>query len=162
MTLVLSEVQAMQNPALGSVLVWRFTCGYSPEGSADGAPLPLTFLVLPLVLHARTVAEITATQTGSGLRKLEEKFKDRSDLLHSVQSRVMAMRRLSLRSLRIALRAGLITLVPSGATAWPRTRSQAPGMSKPVTELAKASEKLGAWCASLTMFEVLKTLRVEL
>jgi hypothetical protein len=39
-----SEVQAMQNPALGAALVWRFTCGYTPIGTGSGGtPLSLGF-----------------------------------------------------------------------------------------------------------------------
>lgn len=161
MTAALNEVQAMQNPALGAALLWRFSCGFSPESSPDGTPLPLAFVVLPLVLHAKSLEEVVATQTASGLRKFEEKFHDRGDVLLSLQPRMLAMRDLSLRSLRIAIRAGLLTLVPNEAVLWPRSRAAAPAEAKAVSDLLKSAEKLGAWCRDVSLFEVAGLLKVE-
>ncbi len=55
MTTILNEVQAMQNPALGAALLWRFACGFTPESSPNGTPLPLAFVVLPLAFHAKSL-----------------------------------------------------------------------------------------------------------
>src|SRR4051794_11688362 len=123
MSAILNEVQAMQNPALGAALLWRFACGFTPESSPKGTPLPLTFVVLPLALHAKSLEEIATTQAASGLRKFEEKFGDQGDVLLSIQPRMLAMRDLSLRSLRIAIHTGLLTLVPKEAVLWPRSHS---------------------------------------
>lgn len=162
MTAFLNEVQAMQNPALGAGLLWRFVCGHSPASSPKGMPLPLAFVVLPLVFHARSMEEVTGTLASSGLRKFEEKFsKGDGDILLSLQPRMLAMRNLSLRSLRIALRAGLVTLVPGEAVLWPRSSSPPPDQPKPVNELLKAAEKLGTWCGDLTLFEVAGLLKVD-
>jgi hypothetical protein len=158
---ILNEVQAMQNPALGAVLLWRFVCGYSPDSSPVGTPLVLAFIVLPLALHARSSGEIAGTQAMSGLRKFEEKFRDRSDVLLSIHPRMIAQRDLSLRSLRIGLRAGLLTLVPSEAILWPRTRAAGPTESKATGELLKSAEKFGTWCRNLSLFEVSGLLKVE-
>lgn len=161
MTPILNEVQAMQNPALGAVLLWRFVCGFSPDSSVKGTPLPLSFVVLPLALHARSLAEVVGTQSASGLRKFEEKFRDRGDLLLSIQPRMLAMRDLSLRSLRIGLRAGLLTLAPNEAVLWPRSYATAPAETKAVSDLLKSAEKLGSWCRELSLFEVSGLLKVE-
>lgn len=161
MTRLLNEVQAMQNPALGATLIWRFVCGFSPASAGAGAPLPLAFVVLPLVLHARSMDEIGGTLASSGLRKFEEKFANKGDLLLSIQPRMLSLRELSLRSLRIALRAGLVTLVPVEAVLWPVSRTPAPAEGKAVPYLLKSAEKLGAWCRELTLFEVAGILRVE-
>ncbi len=162
MTALLSEVQAMQNPALGAGLLWRFVCGHSPTTSPKGTPLPLAFVVLPLIFHARSVEELTGTLTTSGLRKFEEKFNKRDgDILLSLQPRMLAMRDLSLRSLRIALGAGLISLVPSEAVLWPRSTTPLPNQPKPANELLKGAEKLGSWCGSITLFEISGLLKVE-
>lgn len=162
MTAILNEVHAMQNPALGAGLIWRFVCGYCPAASSKGTPLPLAFAVLPLVLHARSMEDVTGTQTSSGLRKFEEKFsKKDGDILLSLQPRMLAMRSLSLRSLRIALSAGLVTLVPSEAVLWPRSSTPPPGQPKPVDELLKAAEKIGIWCSDTSLFEVAGLLKVD-
>lgn len=161
MTAILNEVQAMQNPALGATLLWRFSCGFTPESSPSGTPLPLAFVVLPLAFHAKSLEEVTGTQAASGLRKFEEKFSDRSDVLLSIQSRMLAMRDLSLRSLRIAIRTGLVTLVPKEAVLWPRSRSAPPAEAKAVSDLLKSAEKLGNWCRDVSLFEVAGLLKVE-
>src|SRR5579859_7158471 len=96
---LLSEVQAMQNPALGSGALWRFCCGYSPSQAGRGTPLPLVFLVLPVVLHAATADEVVGTRSGSGLRQFEGKFDQQGDVLLSLQARAVAMRSLTLKSL---------------------------------------------------------------
>lgn len=161
MTRILNEVQAMQNPALGAAMLWRFTCGYSPSSSPSGTPVPLSFVVLPLTFHARSLCEVEGTQSGSGLRRFEEKFRDRGDVLLSLQPRMLAMRDLCLRSLRIALRAGLLTLVPAEAVLWPRSLTAAPTEAKAVSDLLKAAEKLGNWCRDVSLFEVAGLLKVE-
>lgn len=162
MTILLSEVQAMQNPALGATLIWRFACGYAPQNDGhDGVPLPLVFVVLPVVLHERTRAEVTATRAASGVRKFEEKFQDRADLLLALNQRAISMRTLSLHSIRQALASGLLALLPERGTLWPRSYSNPPNPSKHICELLGAAEKLGNWCRSLSAYEVSGILRVE-
>lgn len=159
---LLNEVQAIQNPGLGAALVWRFACGYCPENqSGEGVPLPLAFVVLPVVLHTRMREQVTSTRIASGVRKFEEKFSGSGDLLFALNERAIALRQLSLRSMRIAMACGLITVLPDQAAFWPRSYSRPTNTSKPVTELMKAAEKLGAWCAPLSLFEISGILRVE-
>jgi len=159
---LLTEVQAMQNPALGAVLVWRFACGYCPENAwENGAPMALAFIVLPIVLHDRTRSGVAATQMASGFRKFEGKFKEKGDLLLAINQRTIAMRPLSLRSLRLALASGLLTLLPEKGALWPRTYATPRGTAKSVEELMKSAEKLGTWCSSLSLFELSGILRVE-
>ncbi len=159
---ILTEVHAMQNPALGAALLWRFSCGHCPQNApAEGVPLPLLFAVLPLLLHARTCDEVSSTLIASGLRKFEEKFRADADLLLALHQRALAMRPLSLHSLRIAFAAGLLTLFTDGATIWPRTYAPGRDLPGPIDELLKAAEKLGTWCRPLSLFEVSGILRVE-
>jgi hypothetical protein len=163
MTMALqTEVQAMQNPALGAALLWRFACGYCPSTtSTAGAPLPLAFLVLPVMLHAQTREAITSTQQRSGIRQFQANLDQRVDLLLGVQRRAVSMRSTSLRSLRIAMASALVTLMPEKAQVWPRSYANGPTVAPRVRELMKASEKFGAWCKDLTLFEVAGILRVE-
>src|SRR5262249_8795438 len=57
MTTALSELEIVQNPALGAYAIWRFGLSFQTE---EGRPpsLPLAFLVLPLVLHRPTLEVI--------------------------------------------------------------------------------------------------------
>lgn len=159
---LLTEVQAMQNPALGAALLWRFACGYNPKDTnGNGVPMPLAFIVLPIVLHTRTRDEVHATQASSSVRKFEDKFREQGDLLLAINQRTIAMRPLSLRSLQLALASGLLTLLPDQGTLWPRTYTATAGTGKSVEGLMKAAEKLGTWCAPLSLFELSGILRVE-
>lgn len=162
MTRILSEVQAMQNPPLGATLIWRFACGYAPQYDAhDGVPLPLAFVVLPVVLHERTRMEVTSTRVSSGVRKFEEKFRDRGDMLFAINQRAISMRGLTLHSVRQALASGLLTLDSERGSLWPRSYSNPPIDAKSVLELLGAAEKLGNWCRSLSVYEISGILRVE-
>ena len=162
MTRLLSEVQAMQNPALGAAVIWRFTCGYAPQNEQeDGVPLPLVFIVLPVVLHKRTREGVSSTQRSSGARKFEEKFQDRGDVLFALNDRAIGLRGLSLRSVRHALASGLVTLIPDRGKLWPRSYTKPPVNAKSVTELFGAAEKLGSWCRSMSIYEISGILRVE-
>jgi len=162
MTRLLGEIQAMQNPALGATLIWRFACGYTPKDIAhDGVPLPLAFVVLPVVLHERTRREVITTQRSSGARKFEEKFGDKGDVLFALHERALVLRELSLRSLRHALASGLVSLLPEQGVLWPRSYTKPYIDERAVAELLGAAEKLGAWCSSLSLYEISGILRVE-
>ena len=166
MTRLLSEVQAMQNPALGAALIWRFACSYAPQKDAhNGVPFVLAFVVLPVVLHEQTRKEVIATRASSGARKFEDKFnergKERGDVLYALNNRAISMRGLSISSVRHALASGLLTLVPERGLLWPRSYSNPPVDAPPVTELLNAAEKLGNWCRSLSVYEISGILRVE-
>lgn len=162
MTRLMSEVQAMQNPALGAVLIWRFACAYALQNEiSEGVPLPLAFVVLPVVLHERTREEVSSTRLSSGARKFEEKFQDRGDVLYALNQRSIGLRGLSLRSVRHAIASGLITLVPESGAIWPRSYTKPPVNAKSVLELMAAAEKLGSWCRTLSVYEISGILRME-
>jgi hypothetical protein len=106
--------------------------------------------------------DVTGTFASSGLRKFEEKLsKEDGDILLSLQPRMLVMRDLSLRSLRIAISAGLVSLVPNEGVLWPRSTTPIPQQSRSVNELLKGAEKLGNWCGDLTLFEIAGLLKVE-
>ncbi|WP_409364033.1 three component ABC system middle component [Bradyrhizobium liaoningense] len=50
----LSELQIVQNPSLGSYLIWQFGLGFQADDSQRSSFL-LAFLVLPLLLHKPTL-----------------------------------------------------------------------------------------------------------
>jgi hypothetical protein len=162
MRAIVNEVQAMQNPGLGAGLLWRFACGYCPQpGGGHGVALPLLFVVLPVTLHMRTCGELLGTRKASGLRKFEENFGKDSDLLLAIHRRALAMRSLTLRSLRIALGCGLLSMLRGEASVWPRSYTQARDIPKSIEDLFNAAERLGSWCMPLSLFEISGILRVE-
>lgn len=157
-----SEAAHMQNTALGATALWRFVCGYQASaGAQSGVPLPLCFVVLPCVFHTRTSEAIQSTNVSSGLRKFEEKHLGNQDLLLSIHSRVLAMREVSLNSLRLAILQHLVILVPEVALVYPTSRSQVRAMPLSVKPILASAEKLGKWCGRLTLLEVSSILKVE-
>ena len=115
MAILNREVRAIQNPALGSILIWRAASGYQKTHlTSDFMPLPLAFLVLPILYHEETASLVTTTRTASGLRKLTEKFRSaeesKTDLLLAVGGRATAMRELSWESLRLAFSSNILAL----------------------------------------------------
>jgi hypothetical protein len=160
MAILNKEVRAIQNPALGSVLIWRAASSYQknqPTGSF--MPLPLAFLVLPILFHEETSALVAGTRTTSGLRKLTEKFcsaeESKTDLLLAIGGRAMAMRELTWESIRLALMSNVLSLNTAGATLM--SLSETPlvsGVPYPIRPMLTNAEKLGTWFSGLTLYEV--------
>lgn len=160
------EVRNVQNPALGAALLWRFTCGYtSTHTDAGHAPLHLLFLVLPLTLHRQTFQFVSQTRTATGMRTFAAKFSEyknaKQDLLLAIHDRTAALRPLTLDSLRIAVRSGLVRL-RSNATVMPLTQTETTaGTSDLTLPLLKGATKLGVWCAALSLHEIATILKIR-
>lgn len=160
------EVRNVQNPALGAGLLWRFSCGYSESHSTSNeAPLPLAFIVLPIVFHQVSETLVVGTRKSSGLRVFAAKFgnSDNSmqDLLLSLHGRMLSLRSLTVESLRVAIATRLLRLETTGTLlALSRTQAAA-GIPADVRRLMKSAEKLGNWCGLLTIHEVATTLKLR-
>src|SRR5262249_1383439 len=109
MTRELSESEIVQNAALGAYVLWRFGIGVQRE-DARPAPLVLSFLVLPLLLHQPTLRMITSTQKASGLTLFAAKLGQQREDLLAVHERAHALRRLSLQSIAMGVNNRLLTL----------------------------------------------------
>src|SRR5436309_1654493 len=108
-----NELNNIQNPALGAVLLWRFCVGYERKNAVRTAPmLPLLLLVLPVLFHEETAELVRSTQAASGLRAFADKFKTsqrgKSDLLLAIHERTLIMRSLTLTSLQLAVNSRLV------------------------------------------------------
>jgi hypothetical protein len=160
------EVRAVQNPALGAAVLWRSVVGYE-QGNRKGAPtpLPILFLLLPILLHDETARVVASTNRGSGLRKFEEKFfgtQAKADLVFAIHTRALAMRGLTLDSLRVSLAGGLLSIDPVSASAFALSKTPAAaGIAESVRELLRSAEKLGYWLGELTLHEIGIILRVS-
>ena len=161
------EVMLTQNSALGAMLLWRFTTGYSQGSqSVDATPLPLLFLVLPICLHQETARFAESTLTASGLRTFANKFSEsrnaKGDLLFAIHGRTIRMRVLTLSSLQIAIGSKLLLLIPDRAVALPGSITP-PRTGIPVItrNMLKVAEKLGNWCAEVSLHEVSAILKVR-
>ena len=165
MSVLTQEIEVMQNPALGSVLLWRFAQAYaSAHPQKDGPPLPLAFLVLPLLWHTGTAETVASTRTGSGLRLFAGKFMDpigsARDVLFAVQDRAIRWREKSAAGLRMAYATGLLELAESGRLKVCSTTPE-PNQNRVVAAMVDGAEKLGVWFASLSLDEICLVLHVR-
>lgn len=159
-----TELHNIQNPALGAYLMWNFVRGYY-DGCSTFVPLPLLFIILPVIFREDLVEVINGTNKSSGLRYFANKFSSRGVLKNDIISQIHLssenMKELTLQSLRIALRVSLISIDYKTAMVFPISITEHKSESKPIVQLAKASEKLGYWCSQVTLHEVSKILKVR-
>lgn len=158
----LGETAIVQNEALGAYAIWRFGLGFQ-ERDGQAVTLPLAFLLLPLVLHAPTLAMVLSTQKASGLHLFTGKLGEQREDLLAVHGRALALRSLTLGSLMVAEQSQLIRIEPSAATIRAFSTHhelQAPVLPERIRRIAPACEKIGYWFAGLTDQQVAHTLKV--
>lgn len=166
MSILSKESHIVQNPALGAFLIWRFAVGYE-QGSKnkDGTPLPLIFIVLPILLHPEICEFVMNTREASGLRAFAGKFVStqvsKSDLLLAINKRAIKMRSLTMHSLNLATETRLTSIAPGNGTVIPLSNTPPKsGVPASITPLFKAAEKLGVWCSQVSLHEVSIILKV--
>lgn len=166
MPLLTQELEHVQNPALGGVLLWRFACGYTDHHkSSDHPHLQLAFIVLPLLFHRESLELLQRTNRRTGLHGFGDKFSRhehlQSDVLLSIQSRALAWRALTWESLQLGVSARLVTIGRADGTLIPLTTTSPRGVPPSVKLRLNNAEKLGEWCSELSLFEVGTILKVE-
>jgi hypothetical protein len=157
----LSEARLIQNPALCAWLIWLTGLSYQAENS-EVMGVPHAFLVLPLLLHDRTLRAISSTQKASGLAIMAAKLKDRREDLLAIHDRTRALRELTLEALATANTGSLIDIDSRSATVRAFTLlDKPPSVPERLKPFAPAAEKLGAWFARAPLPQVAMLLRVD-
>jgi|SRR5579864_9625533 len=160
------ETRAIQNPALGATLIAAATRGFGEAtGAHGGMPLPVAFLILPIVFHAATYHLVAGTLRKSGLRYFADKFGQnkiaQSDLLLAIQKRAVSMRPTTFEALDVMLRSGLAILDPKKAEiAATDTLTTILKQIQAEKALHSDAEKLGYWLGLLSPFELTTILKV--
>ncbi len=157
------EASFVQNPALGAVLLWRFCTAYTAAHPSNESPVvQLNFLVLPILLHKETFEEIKATRAGfhTFVDKFSRSENSKADVLLSIHDRVDQFRDLTLESLRLAVQCRLVTVIAATSKVVPLSSATPSGVKPSVQTLIKNAEKLGEWCAPMTLFEIENILKV--
>lgn len=159
----LTEAAIVQNEALGAYAIWRFGLGYQ-ERNGQAVTLPLTFLVLPLVLHAPTLAMVLSTQKASGLHLFAGKLGEQREDVLAIHGRALALRQLTFGSLMVAEQSQLVRIESKTAAVWsfsPHQELQAPSLPERIRRITPACEKIGYWFADLSDQQVAHTLKVR-
>lgn len=160
----LSELEVVHNPALGAVLIWKFTLGYQ-EVDLGTVPIPLAFLILPMLLHRPTFDAIASTRKASGLSLFSSKFDKERETLMELHGRAMKLRPLSLQSIGVAATTRIIRVDYENA-ALRGFALDVLGVRKPIVPerlkgFDRAAEKVGYWFSSLGIAQIAATLRVD-
>ena len=156
------EIYYVQNPALGATILWRFICGYKSV-NYEPVPFPLLFIVLPLIYTEDLCVIISKTQRRTGFSKFSEKlFKDKkNDELYTINNSAIAMREVTLQSFNMGLSTSLFYIETSSAMVYPSSECLQNSLSMETGILLESAEKLGAWCAELTLVEICELLKVR-
>jgi hypothetical protein len=160
MTAILArEVDAVQNPALAAVLLWRFCVGYAAQREDRATtPLPVLFISLAILFNEEALSLLNSTRKKSGLHHFAGKFTDssiaRTDVLLSLEQRAKALRGQTLEALRLSLHGRLLFLKPDTAEVFALSQSEPKSLPESVQSLVRNAEKLGGWCGAVSMFEL--------
>ncbi|MBB4145900.1 three component ABC system middle component [Rhizobium rhizoryzae] len=153
-------IMLVQNPAFGAHLLWSFGRGFQAE-KMDALPsLPSYFLVLPLILHARTLADLKSTNLPSGLSKFVVKLGEQRERLMAVHERTLRMRELTLQSVGAGIASGLLNINYANGL----VRANDVSVPRPPERLrfhVASAEKLGRWSARLPQGQVFQLLQVD-
>lgn len=157
------EIYLVQNPAIGAAILWRFVCGYyDADNNSREIPIPLLFIVLPIIFREDLREVIESTYKSSGLQKVSEKLfaTKRTDLLCSLQDSAEQYKYITLSAINIAIGAKLISISCKTALVMPiQVKSSKLTISS--EKLLKSSEKLGVWCSALSLHEISTLLKVR-
>lgn len=156
----LNAVGIVQNPALGSVLLWHFGKEFQNESVAEVPVLNLHLLVLPLLLHAKTLDVIKSTFPSSGLGQVVNKLSAQRELVLSIHHRACSMRELSMNSISTGVSSRLLSVNYETA----RVRSndaKPPSLPESLKYHTRGAEKLGLWFARISAPQVFSLLQVE-
>ena len=157
----LNEAQLVQNVALGATLIWRFVATFD-QATKAACPLPLCFVVLPILFYHVTRDEAISTNPGSPLAKFVEKFEQKREDLLAIHERMLAMKSLSLRSVQLASDRGLIGIHPADGVvfATPTVKLSLQRRPEALRPMLRAAEKLGGWFAPHDLAYISNQLRL--
>ena len=157
----LTEIEKVQNPALGAWLLWEYGRRYQATSTSAPSHFLLFFLVLPICLHRPTMDAVNSTQAKSGLGKFCEKLGTRREELLAIHERALKLRALTLTSISFGIRAGLFDInYQSGALR--ALEHKAPKPPERVKPHSKAAVKLGVWFEAIDAVNVFIALKVDL
>lgn len=158
----LSEVEIVQNPALGAYLLWQYGLSFQAPSSSK-SPIQFAFLVLPLTFHEPTLKLIKSTQVNSGLSMFAAKLAQQREDLLAVHERALVFRELSLSSLGLAASLQLVTIEYGTGFVRANSTVETPKLtlSPKLRLMQKGAEKLGRWFSEVDYRQVSTSLLVD-
>ncbi len=154
-----NEIDLIQNPAIGSIIIWKFLFGYGSK--LDNDKFELLFIVLPIIFNQELRNYIDSTRKSSGFTKVIEKMmKDKKvDIVYQINNNIENMKELTLESIRIGMITDLFIL--DEMLNIEVEQIKIPKVSKSIEKMLNSAEKLGVWLSELNMLEIEKILKVR-
>lgn len=157
----LNEADLVQNAALGSLLVWNFGSNFQQKSVSANPNLLLSFIVLPICLHAQTLREVLGTRRSSGLSLFAEKIAVSRENLWALQPRALAMRDLTFQSIGFGVSSEILFLDYETAAFRSNEIEKLPDLPERIRPLFEAAGKLGYWCGSLSIGHTATLLKMD-
>lgn len=161
---MISEYYNVRNPMLGAYILWNFVLGYYSEKN-QYAPLELLFIVLPMILKEDIAKLIQSTNKSSGMRAMLDKFMKtdvlKNDLISNIHNDIDKMKDMTADSFSEAIKVGLISIDIETNTIFPLELRKRNNEAATILKMGKNAEKLGQWCAGLSLTEIEDVLKVR-
>lgn len=157
----------VQNKALGAFLMFRTVQAYEKnEKTNSGCPLLLLFLVLPVLYQKDIRNALKSTRINSGLRKFTNKFSSReikeTDVLLRVHDLADSYKKLSWASFILASKANMLAVLPDDALVVSHDQKIPRKYECPsIKPMLTGADKLGAWFAKNSLYEIASNLKVR-
>lgn len=161
---MIREYDNVRNPMLGAYVLWNFVLGYYLDKN-EYVPIELMFIVLPMTLKEDIAKQIQSTNKSSGMRAMSDKFMTtnvlKNDLISSIHTNIEKMKEITADSLAEAIKTGLISMDIATNTIFPLELKKRNSEAADILKIKRNAEKLGQWCAGLSLVEIEDILKVR-
>lgn len=136
------------------------------ERTSAGCPFLLLFLILPILYQKDISVVLKSTQVRSGIRKFTNKFSSSeikgTDVLLRVHSLAESYKSLSWSSFLLALKANMLVVLSEDALVISKDQIIPRKYEcTSIKSLLSGADKLGAWFAKNSLYDIASTLKVR-
>jgi len=150
MGILIDEVKLWNTPLVGAFLLWKFTKGYCDNHPHGDAPIGLLhFIAYAILTNNKLMKPISNRRDDlqSYVRSFQDEYE--SDILLSIQTRILDKRKNTLESIDIAIAMGLLVWDVETGKLYSRELERKPGKGKALKGMfisdGQKAEILGKW-----------------
>jgi hypothetical protein len=167
MGLIIEEVKLWNTPLVGAFLLWNFTKGYCDHHPNGDAPVGLShFIAFAILTNNKLMKPISNQRDNlqSYVRSFQNKHE--TDILLSIQSRILERREHTLEAIDVAVAEGLLAWDADSGKLYPSVLDRKPGKGKALRNDYKRdgvkAEILGKWFSQHDLRGIASYLRLVL
>ncbi len=150
MGMLIDEVKLWNTPLVGAFLLWNFTKGYCDNHPYGDAPVGLLhFIAYAILTNNKLMKPISNRRDNlqSYVRSFQDEYE--SDILLSIQPRILDKRKNILESIDVAIAMGLLVWDVDSGKIYSRELKRKPGKGNALKDIFKSDGKkaeiLGKW-----------------